>query len=102
MRLNAWPANNKVNVDYESLKIDPEMILRIDKLLLTRPPKMNSEAKARWDKTKELTTALFEKYKPDNKPLFDQDCDYETWTEGLDKFEGMRHRKTKKAHGLCR
>ena len=77
-------------------------MLRVDKLLLTRPLGTHSLAKARWDQMKELTASLFELYKLDDRPIFDRDCYYDTWKDKDDKFEGMRHRQTKRAHGICR
>ena len=56
-------------------------MLRVDKLLLTRPLGIQSLAKERWDQMKELTAALFDLHKLDDRPIFDKDCCYDTWKE---------------------
>ena len=59
-------------------------------------------AKARMDTVKKLNIAIFDQHKIGDDPLFDGKAYYDSWTEGEEKLEGMRHRDTLKPHGICR
>lgn len=76
---------------------------RIDNMLALKPTENCNDASLKaWDTIHALKLITFEKFKMDSDPIFDSNCTKEIWNIGKNWFEGMRHNKTRKAHGVCR
>ena len=93
---------NELQAKIDEFITDANDDLRIKLMLMKRPEEACEAALQKWDQTKDLKVASFEKYKLSDVKLFDPLCFYDKWSVGAQHFEGMRHPESNKAFGVCR
>lgn len=77
---------------------------RINSMLSEKPTGASAASTQMWHQTANTTVELIEEWnkKVSNREIDDGKSEFAIWKEGGYKFEGMRHRVSKKPHGICR
>ena len=75
---------------------------KLDFMMCTEPENCSETARDMFRRLRELKTEYFEANKADRRMVLDGQADYEVWQENKIKYEGSRHRQTRKPHGLVR
>ena len=73
---------------------------RVNSMLAQRPVGTDEYTTKLWDQTADTTIDLIEKWT--DKELDDGKSEFASWNDGVYQYEGMRHRISKKPHGICR